>query len=119
MKHDTNSIRATLKLCLRFDAKHKAYMPEYMDKLRVVLSFLGYSVAVIFWGDPKPIVSQNSTAVATWRHANENLFRIMFFTTERPANNVVKKRMGKTHEDGVGNGQATWNALKEKQNSHT
>ena len=27
--------------------------------------------------------------------------------------------MGKTREDGVGNGQAAWNALKTKYNSHT
>ena len=49
----------------------------------------------------------------------KNLFSILFFTTERSANNVVKPHMGKTREDGVGNGQAAWNALEEKYNSHT
>ena len=43
----------------------------------------------------------------------------MFFTTERSAHNVVKKNMGKTWEDGVGNGQAAWNALEKKYNSNT
>ena len=57
--------------------------------------------------------------MARWERANENLFSILFFTTERSANNVVKKHMGKTREDGVGNGQAAWNALEEKYNSHT
>ena len=57
--------------------------------------------------------------MALWERANENLFSILFFTTERSANNVVKKHMGKTREDGVGNGQAAWNALEEKYNSHT
>ena len=92
---------------------------DYKDKLRVVLSFHRQSVAAILQGDPKPPAAQNSTAVATWERANENLFSILFFTTERSANNVVKKHMGKTREDGVGNGQAAWNALEEKYNSHT
>ena len=51
--------------------------------------------------------------------ANENLFSILFFATERSANNVVKKHMGKTREDEVGNVQATWNTPEEKHNSHT
>ena len=92
---------------------------DYKDKLRVVLSFHRQSVAAILQGDPKPPAAQNSTAVATWERANENLFSILFFTTERSANNVVKKHIGKTREDGVGNGQAAWNALEEKYNSHT
>ena len=57
--------------------------------------------------------------MASWERANENLFSILFFTTERSANNVVKRHMGKTREDGVGNGQAAWSALKEKYNSYT
>ena len=32
---------------------------------------------------------------------------------------VVKRHMGKTREDGVGNGQAAWNALEKKYNSNT
>ena len=60
---------------------------------------------------------ENSTAVASWEYANENLFSILFFTTERSANNVVKKHMGKTLENGVGNEQAAWSALEEKYNS--
>ena len=38
---------------------------------------------------------------------------------ERFAHNVVKKHMGKTREDGVGNRQATGNALEKKYNSNT
>ena len=57
--------------------------------------------------------------MATWECAKENLFSILFFTTERSASNVVKKHMGKTQEDGVGNGQAGWNAPEEKCNSPT
>ena len=92
---------------------------DYKDRLRVVLSFHRQSVAAILQGDPKPPAAQNCTAVATWERTNENLFSILFFTTEHSANKVVKKHMGKTREDGVGNGQAGWNALKEKYNSHT
>ena len=118
-EHDTNNIQAMLKFCPRFDGKDKAHFLDYKDKLRVVFSFHRQSVAVILQGDSKPPAAQNSTVVATWERANENLFRILFFITERSANNVVKKHMGKTREDGVGNGQATWNALGEKYNSHT
>ena len=105
-EHDTNCIQATLKLCRRFDGKDKAQFLEYKDRLRVVLSFYRQSIAAILQGDPKPIAAQNSTAVATWKRAKENLFSILFFTTERSAKNVVKKHMDTTREDGVGNGPA-------------
>ena len=105
-EQDTNNIQAMLKFCPHFDGKDKAHFWGYKNKLRVVLSFHRQSVAAILQGDPKPPAAQNSTAVATWERANENLFSILFFTTERSANNVVKKHMGKTREDGVGNGQA-------------
>ena len=118
-EHDTNNIQAMLKFCPHFDGKDKAHFFYYKDKLCVVLSFHRQSVAAILQGDPKPPAAQNSTAVATWERANENLFSILFFTTERSANNVVKKHMGKTREDGVGNGQAAWNALEEKYKNHT
>ena len=118
-KHDTNNIQAMLKFCPHFDGKDKAHFFYYKVKLCVVLSFYRQSFAAILQGDPKPPAAQNSTVVATWERANENLFSILFFTTERSANNVVKKHMGKTREDGVGNGQAAWNALEEKYNSHT
>ena len=118
-EHDTNNIQAMLKFCPHFDGKDKAHFFNYKDKLCVVLSFHRQSVAAILQGDPKPPAAQNSTAVATWERANENLFSILFFTTERSANNVVKTHMGKTREDGVGNGQAAWSALEEKYNCHT
>ena len=95
-EHDTNGIQAILKFCLRFDGKDKAPCLEYKDKLHVVSSFRRQSVAAILQGDPKPTVAQNSTAVATWERANENLFSILFLTTERSASNVVKKYIGKT-----------------------
>ena len=118
-EHDTNNIQAMLKFCSHFDGKYKAHFLDYKDKLCVVLSFHRRSVAAILQSDPKPPAAQNSTAVETWECANENLFSILFFTTECSANNVVKKHMGKTREDGVGNGQAAWNALEEKYNSHS
>ena len=99
-EHDTNNIQAMLKFCPRFDGNDKAHFFYYKDKLRVVLSFHRQSVAAILQGDPKPPAAQNSTAVATWERANENVFSILFFTTERSANNVVKKHVGKTREDG-------------------
>ena len=95
-EHDPNSIQAILKFCPRFDGKYKAQCLEYKDRLCVVLSFHRQSVAAILQGDPKPTVAKTYTAVATWERANEDLFSILFFTTERSANNVVKQHIGKT-----------------------
>ena len=118
-EHDTDSIQVIVNLYPRFDGKDNTHFLEYKDKLRVSLSFHWQSVAAILEGEPKPITAQNSPAGATWTRANENLFGILFFTTECSAHNVVKKHMGKTREDGVGNGQAAWNALEKKYNGNT
>ena len=119
VEYGTDSIQAIVNLHPRFDGKYKTQFLEYKDKLRVSLSFHRQSVAAILQGEPKPTTAQNSPAVATWTRANENLFGILFFTTERSAHNVAEKHMGKTREDGVGNGQAAWNALEKKYNSNT
>ena len=100
-----------LNFCPRVDGKDRIQRLEYKHRLRVVLSYYRQSVAAILQGDPKPPAAQNSTAVATGERANENFFSILFFITERPANNVVKKHISKTRKDGVGNGQAAWSAL--------
>ena len=118
-EHDTDSIQAIVNLYPRFDGKDKTHFLEYKEKLRVSLSFHWQSVAAILEGEPKPITVQILPAVATWTRANENLFGILFFTTERSAHNVVKIHMGKTLEDGVGNGQAAWNTPETKYNSNT
>ena len=113
-EYGTDSIQAIVNLYPRFDGKDKTQFLEYIS-----LSFHRQSVAAILQGEPKPTTTQNSPAVATWTRANENLFGILFFTMELCAHNVVKKYMGKTREDGVGNGQAAWNALETKYNSNT
>ena len=119
-KHDTNCIQAIMmNFCPCFDGKYKAQFLEYENRLRVVLSFYRQSVATILQGEPKPTAAQNSTAVASWERASENLFSILFFTTERSANNIVKRHISKTREDWVGNGEAARSALEEKYNSHT
>ena len=100
-EHDTNCIQAImLNFCPCFDGKDKAQFLEYKDRLRVMLSFYRQSVAAIFQGEPKPTAGQTSTAVASWERVNENLFSTLFFTTERFANNVVKRHMGKTGRMG-------------------
>ena len=118
-EYGTDSIQAIVNLYPRFDGRDKTYFWEYKDKLCASLSFHRQSVAAILQGEPKPTTAQNSPAVATWTRANENLFGILFFTTERSAHNVEKKHMGKTREDGVGSGQAAWNVLEKKYNSNT
>ena len=119
VEYGIDSIQAIVNLYPRFDGKDKTQFLEYKDKLRGGLSFHRQSVAAILQSEPKPTTAQNSPAVAAWTRANENLFGILFFTTERSAHNVVKKHMGKTREDGVGNGQAAWNALEKKYSNST
>ena len=118
-EHHTNCIQAMLNFCPRFNGKDKAQFLEYKDRLRVVLSFYRQSVAAILQGDPKPTAAKHSTAVASWERANENIFSILFFPTERSANNVGERQMGKTREDGVGDKQEAWSALEDKYNSRT
>ena len=118
-EYGTDSIQAIVNLYPRFDGKDKTQFLEYKDKLRVSLSFHRQSVVAILQGEPKPTTARNSPAVATWTRANRNLFGILFFTTERSAHNVVKRHMGKTREDGAGNGEAAWNALEKKYKSNT
>ena len=92
---------------------------EYNDKFRVSLLFHWQSVAAILQGEPKPTAAQHLPTIATWTRANENLFSMLFFTTERSTHNVVKNHMGQAQEDGISNGQAGWNALRKKCNSGT
>ena len=118
-EHETDSIQAIVNFYPRFDGKERIHFIEYKDKLWISLLFHWQSVAAILYGEPKPTTAQHSPAVATWTRANENLFNILFFTTERSAHNVVKKHMDKIREDGVGNGQVVWNVLEKKYNSNT
>ena len=50
---------------------------------------------------------------------NNDLFSILFFTTEKSANNTVRRFMGKTRKDGVGDGQASWAARRENHDGNT
>ena len=118
-EHDTDSIQAIVNLYPRFNGKDKTHVLDYKDNLRVSLPFHRQSVAAILQSEPKPATAQNWPAVATLTRANEHIFGILFFTKECSAHNVVKKHMDKTREDGVGNGQVAWNALKKKYNSNT
>ena len=88
MEHDTNSIQVKLEFNLRLDGKDNAHVSEYKDKFDVILSFHRESVAAIPQAEPKPTLAHSSTAVATWTHALENLFSILFFTTRRFPDNV-------------------------------
>ena len=92
VEYGTDSIQVIVNLYPRFDGKDKTQFLKYKDKLRVSLSFHRQSVAAILQGEPKPTTEQSSPAVATWTRTNENLFGILFFTTERSAHNVVKKQ---------------------------
>ena len=118
VEHDTDSTQAIVYFYPRFGGKDKTHLLGYKDKPRASVSFTRQSVAALLQGGSKPATTQNLPAVATWTWANENLLSILFFTTERSANNVVKRHMGKTRKNGVGNEQAAWNALEKKHNSN-
>ena len=61
---DTDSIRAVLKVYIRFDGEDTTHVCKYKSKLGVVLQFHRQSIVAILQCEPKPTAAQNSTAVA-------------------------------------------------------
>ena len=55
-----------------------------------------------------------ATARAVWGVANQGLFSILLFSTGGSAFFVVRRFEGSTLEDGAGQGQQAWAALREK-----
>ena len=119
---DNDSIRAVLKFCTKFDGRDKASFREYQDKLRVILSLHHNAAAIFLQRRQRPALtiigddpsSLDTAASLSWNRINNDLFSILFITTENSANNTVRCFMGKTQEDGVGNGQEAWAALRER-----
>ena len=114
IRADNESIRAVLKLYTKFDDTDKASCREYQDKLRVILSLHHNAAAEIRQGRQRPAraiigddpSSLDTAASLSWNRANNDLFSICFLPP-------------KTQEDGVGNGQAAWAALREKYDGNT
>ena len=87
---DTESIRAGLNLCTKFDGRDKASFREYQDKLRVILSLHHNTAAEILQGRQRPagtIIGDDpsnldTAASLSWDRANNDLFNILVFTTE-------------------------------------
>ena len=123
----SNNTRAVIKNCSVFAGRNKDTFGEYKSKVRVCLSLYSKPVFDVFQGMTQPSsrlgtadnAALDIAAERRWQQANHDLWSILFLTTSGSANNVVKKFEGKRLEDGTGNGQAAWNALNEKYNSHT
>ena len=123
----SNNTRAAIKNCPVFAGRNKDTFGEYKSKVRVCLSLYSKPVFEVFQGMTQPssrlgtadTEALDIAAERRWQQANHDLWSILFLTTSGSANNVVKKFEGKRPEDGTGNGQAAWNALNEKYNSHT
>ena len=123
----SNNTQAVIKHCPLFAGRNKEDFCEYKSKLRVCLSLYSKPVFEVFQGKAQPsstlgtadTTTLNVVAERTWTQANQDLWSVLLLTTSGSANNVVKKFEGKRQEDGAGNGQAAWEALTEKYNSHT
>ena len=123
----SNNAQAVIKYCLVFMGRSKDGFSEYMRKVRVCLLLYSKPVFEVFQGaeQPSPTVQDEEietvdfTLERKWKQANQDLWSVLFLTTSGLANNVVKRFEGKQPNDGVGNGQATSEALREKYNSHT
>ncbi|CAN0087519.1 unnamed protein product, partial [Sphacelaria rigidula] len=95
---DNEGIRGVLKLCPKFDGGDKASFREFKDKLRVILSLHHSAAAGILQGRqrPRPTVIDDdqppcdTTTSVAWDRANNDLFSILFFSTEKSANNTVR-----------------------------
>ena len=56
----------------------------------------------------------DGSKLVAWNTANEDLYNMLFFTTESAACSVVRRFAGKTLDEGSGHGQCTWAPFREK-----
>ena len=110
------NVEHLVKQVSKFDGKNADDFLEWSSKLRVSLSLYSKPIFEIVQGSQRPSGwnKDQGTVRESWNDANHNLFSILFFTTSGPAFSVVRRFEGKTREDGVGHGQDSWGALREK-----
>ena len=109
------NVQYVVKQVSKFDGKNADYFREWYFKLRVSLSLYSKSIFEVVQRLQRPSDLDNDQAPARegWDDANHNLFSILYFTTSGPAFSVVRRFERKTREDGVGQGQDAWAALRE------
>ena len=56
----------------------------------------------------------SAQATLQWQRSNSDLYSILYLATVGAACSLVRRHVGKTQEDGAGDGQAAWNALTSK-----
>lgn len=127
MADSDEGIQGVLRLCPRFNSRYKASFREHKDKLRVVLTLRTRwpQISCRASRDQKPPSSAMAHRPATrqpwWRGTVPTATYSVrcFFNTEKNANNTVRRHMGNTYEDGVGNGEREWAALQHRYHGNT
>ena len=109
------NVQHVVKQVSKFDGKADDFL-EWSSKLRASLSLYSKPIFEIVQGSQRPSDLNNDQATARegWDDVNHNLFSILFFTTSGPAFSVVRRFEGRTRKGGVGHGNDTWEALREK-----
>ena len=88
-----------MKNVYTFDGKNAADFIDWYETIRII--------AV-----PSAATDTDSSELAAWITANENLYNVLFFTTKGAACSVVRRFAGKTLDEGSAHGQRAWAALR-------
>ena len=112
---DGGKVQHLVKQLSKFDGKNADNFLEWSSKLRVSLSLYSKLIFEIVQGSERPsdLNDDQTAAREGWDNTNHSLYRILYFTTSRPAFSVVRRFEEKIREDGVGHGQDAWTALRE------
>ena len=70
----------------------------------------------VLQGQKRPLEfdADQETTRATWDATNQDLYRVLFFTTAGLAFSVIRRFQGKKTAEGAGHGHQAWAALREK-----
>ena len=99
----------------RFGGKDKHDFIDFTDKLKAIVGMSTPDIYnILMWGGkPTPTGNDNLTK---WVRNNINLYFMLFLATSGGAATVVKRYVGRTVGEGLGNGQKAWKAPEEKYN---
>ena len=109
----TNTVATMAKGLPRFNGKDKHAYRDWKARVKVHLNMSAPDIYNILMGQEEP----NPTAggdLVRWQRNNANLYSVLFLATNGGATTVVRRHEGKKPEDGLGDGQAAWQALEEK-----
>ena len=115
MEASHRNFQVIVKNIHTFDGKNAADFIEWYEKIRISLNVYDKAAFRVLKGAPLPFAATDTdgSKLAAWNTANEDLYNVLFFTTEGAACSAVRRFAGKTLGEGSGHGQRAWAALRE------